>query len=443
MQISPDSPAHKSMHTASEVGDTDAPPIIFVKDSDEELDEESDTESDKELDKESDEKSDDKSDEESDVESDKEAQSTIANSKNAIEKSYKDKLRDAISRGAERDALNLINLDPSLLNKPLSDEGQSALTLAAESARPNMVDFLLRHILLKGEKGVDYSGALLAAALTGHASIIKKLLKAGADPLVQTKKRRTALTLAAGEGYLEAIDALLGDGRVEANGLDGCGDAPFVVALRNRRTMAAKRLLPSEFDYSEPSYSQFSEGLALAVNHNLEDSVEELLSRGPDLAKAPKKDDHQFTIAFCEAAGWGDSCIISMLGTADVSLVTLREALLKATFHGRSRAMKTLIPRFGPAWNPGIENTLWGLVGRQNHGECVREVLRAGSSAIALGRPKIAPIASLPQNAAATKQLKSAHGKRQRTDDGQGGATRRKRQCTAKKSQATGYTRFR
>lgn len=80
----------------------------------------------------------------------------------------------------------------------------------------------------KTETGKDT--ALLLAAMNGHADAVNSLLKAGAKVSATNKHRRTAAHLAAEEGRLNVLEALVKDGEVDLHARDEYGSTPLIMA---------------------------------------------------------------------------------------------------------------------------------------------------------------------------------------------------------------------
>lgn len=86
---------------------------------------------------------------------------------------------------------------------------QPLIVLAARNGLDAAVDILLDNRARVDELDAFGNTALMWAADRGHTDIVRRLLRAGANPNLQNNQGTTALIRAAKEGQAQAVEALL------------------------------------------------------------------------------------------------------------------------------------------------------------------------------------------------------------------------------------------
>jgi ankyrin repeat protein len=150
----------------------------------------------------------------------------------------------AIRRGD----INLVELLLQQGTSPNSeDDGTTALMLAAEYGRAEIVKLLLKYEVESGIQDESGNTALMIATQYGYSQIVKVLLEHEADPNIRAHDGTTTLTLAAEYGYPQIVTLLL---EHEANPdlQDGNGETALIIATAKGNLEIARLLLKGGSD---------------------------------------------------------------------------------------------------------------------------------------------------------------------------------------------------
>jgi uncharacterized protein len=177
------------------------------------------------------------------------------------------------------------------VNGTVLRHGETPLMFAARTGRPEAVRLLLEAgAQVNAKETLRQTTPLMWAAEQGHAEVVKLLVAAGADvnansTIEQVKGRRygcnnctgeapftggvTALVLAARQGNLAAVQALIENG-ADMNKATGDGSTAMVVAIQNGHYNVARYLVEKGADINKANIKGWTP-LYLAVKHrNLE-----------------------------------------------------------------------------------------------------------------------------------------------------------------------------
>lgn len=115
---------------------------------------------------------------------------------------------DAVSRGNERAVRNFLILGYSANAR--DESGLPALFLAVRSGNADLVRLLVEYgAVVNEQSGGRGTSPLMEAAGTGHITITRQLLEAGADPDIVSSYGQSAAILAASEGHAGTLRLLL------------------------------------------------------------------------------------------------------------------------------------------------------------------------------------------------------------------------------------------
>ncbi len=120
-----------------------------------------------------------------------------------------------------------------------------------------------------------------AALLGDGTAILKRLLKAGADPGAKTMNGMTALMYASSRPNLESMAMLL-DRKVDVNARNGAGETALIEAAKTGNPQAIRMLLDRGADPKVRS-KRNENALAWAASSGVEESVKLLLERGAEV----------------------------------------------------------------------------------------------------------------------------------------------------------------
>lgn len=161
-----------------------------------------------------------------------------------------------------------------------SDEGSTALLLAAEAGQAAMVDFLLESGLAVDARNRRGDSALLNACFNASSDAAQRLLAAGADPRASNRSGWHCMHSAARSGNPEMVGLLAAHG-ADVNCQDDDGWSPLIEALRENQPATARRLLALGA-IARPCRDNYTPLMAAARGECLE-MLDELLARGEDV----------------------------------------------------------------------------------------------------------------------------------------------------------------
>lgn len=136
------------------------------------------------------------------------------------------KLRIAATSG-DLDAVQEILKKDVDVNRTLGAPSNSVLNRAIEGGNPSVVEAVLQAGADANALGETGWSPLMVAAFSGNSSIIKSLVRHGAQVgLVEPRHRNTALLIAIRKGHTEAVRVLIAAG-ADPNQSIELGDAPL------------------------------------------------------------------------------------------------------------------------------------------------------------------------------------------------------------------------
>ncbi|KAL6765621.1 hypothetical protein V8C86DRAFT_503604 [Haematococcus lacustris] len=151
----------------------------------------------------------------------------------------------AVKENDEKRVQSLATRDPTVTKKT-TKEGITALHVAASLGHTSMVDLLLRlgsaAVINEASKGLAMT-PLMLASVGGHAPVISRLLKAGADMAPLDANGWTALHHAAFKGHADVCRHLLGQQDVDVDVLSSKAETPLALAVLMRNDAASLVLL--------------------------------------------------------------------------------------------------------------------------------------------------------------------------------------------------------
>eukprot|EP00439_Symbiodinium_sp_Y106_P036751 s681_g4.t1 len=125
--------------------------------------------------------------------------------------------------------------------------GKTALMLASQSGRLELVVLFLRAHAAKNLTDLDGKTALMLASENGHFEVARLLLEAGAEKEPADRTGKTALVLASESGHLEVVRLLL-EARATRNCADNDGMTALMFACRGSHVEIADLLLKAGAD---------------------------------------------------------------------------------------------------------------------------------------------------------------------------------------------------
>jgi len=169
------------------------------------------------------------------------------------------------------------------------NDGDSALLLALMKDHREIADILLgkgADIRAQNEKGHT---PLMHAVMNGNSAVAAQLIKKGANVNAKDHHNSTPLTLAAELGQTEIVELLLKK-KADLNAADDDGDTPLLLALVKKHTEIADILLKNGADVHAQN-NHGSTTLTLAAEYGFTDIVKMLIKKGVDPNKADNDGD--------------------------------------------------------------------------------------------------------------------------------------------------------
>ncbi len=144
-----------------------------------------------------------------------------------------------------------------LMINHLADNGQTSLHMAALRGNTPMVELLVAHDKVNPDIQCDWKRtALHDAAAQNHSAIIALLAKTRANPNLKDGNGDTPLNLAAKNGHLESIDALLkGWPKIEYQTQNDRKRTPLDTAIACNKTECATKLFVHTLDHTHKTQS--------------------------------------------------------------------------------------------------------------------------------------------------------------------------------------------
>ncbi|MFT3990168.1 MAG: ankyrin repeat domain-containing protein [Luteolibacter sp.] len=196
-------------------------------------------------------------------------------SKRGVEPSGRS-LIDAVSRGEGQTACWL--LDAGVLTETCDVDGKTALRIAVEKKRVDLVDLLLTHRADPNAFTADRMSVLSSAAETGAGGIFEKLLQAGAKTEGRMKNGELLLPWSIREGRLACARALIEKG-ADPHTRDLEGHSSLYLALKFGRRDLVESLLDKG---ANPGEASPQNALFLAIHQGWYDMLPRLSRQGAD-----------------------------------------------------------------------------------------------------------------------------------------------------------------
>lgn len=127
----------------------------------------------------------------------------------------------------------------------VQNRGKTALHLASEHNRVEIVDILLSHGANLNPRSDGRWTPLINAAEKGHTMVVAKLLDAGADVNAELSNRMTALHWASFNGHEDVVTLLLKRLDINLSGKDQFERTPMLCAAERRHNAIVRMLSPT------------------------------------------------------------------------------------------------------------------------------------------------------------------------------------------------------
>jgi ankyrin repeat protein len=149
-------------------------------------------------------------------------------------------LMSACDRGKLRSARKLIEWGANV-NARDKEKNTVLMHACSEVVNPKVVELLLSRIDGINRKNAYGQTALMLAASSGNAEVVRQLVQHGADVNVVSDQQETPLTFAVVWGHRDVIEVLL-QANVDVNWTDEHGWTPLKYALHEKRWEIANLL---------------------------------------------------------------------------------------------------------------------------------------------------------------------------------------------------------
>ena len=268
-------------------------------------------------------------------------------------------------------------------------DGRTALMLATQKGHLEIVQALLPHEATEGPSPTDtFNFLLIAAAAGGHTQTVRNLL-ADRDPTRDSidgilPNKATPLMLAAQNGHLEIVTALIAAGAASAavNQSMSNGQTALMSAAQNGHAEIVRALIAAGADANQ-AMPDGRTALMLAAQKGHLEIVAALIRAGADADQATP---HSRQTALMSAAQNGHAEIVRALiaagADANQAMRDGRTALMLAAENGYSEIVTALI-RPGAGLNQAMRDgrTALMLAAENGHLEIVAALIAAGADA--------------------------------------------------------------
>ena len=232
---------------------------------------------------------------------------------------------------------------------------QTALHLAASNGHSSIVGDLIKapdvNLNVRNEDG---NTPLDVAVMSGREQSAQLLIDAGADINISDNKQRTALHMAACNGYNDIVDALIKRPDVSLNVRNENGDTPLNVAADNGRAASARLLIDAGADINISDNNQWT-ALHTAAYFGYNDIVDALIKR-PDVNLNVRNEDGDTPLHSAAWSGREQSARLLIDAGADINISDNQQwtALHIAAHFGHSSIVGELIK--APHLNLNVRN---------------------------------------------------------------------------------------
>eukprot|EP01133_Synstelium_polycarpum_P016089 gene16089-19145_t len=228
------------------------------------------------------------------------------------------------------------------VNLALDDEGATALYVATESMKEEVVILLLSMGANPNITRDTYAPLHIATQLRAH-SIIERLLKAGARPNVQARDGATPLLIAAQNGDIKSIDILARHKASPNIAMTTDGSTPLYVACARQHTNSALALMDIEGINVDLTMKDGSSVLHLLCQYGNMKVILELFERFPSTKFDEPRVDGPTPLLIAARHGQFEICQLLIDKGANIHAKCDGETpLAVATRYGRSDTIRVL-----------------------------------------------------------------------------------------------------
>ena len=217
------------------------------------------------------------------------------------------------------------------------------LMLAVLQDDVKRVKFLLGRGAKDESATEDGDTALTLAAGLGHAEVVKALLAQGAKADFKAYHDTTALMAAAKAGSFDVVRLLIAGG-AQVNAKDQGADTALILAARQGHAEVVKFLLSKEAVINSPD-NEGSTALIAAVKNHRADVVRVLIAGGAEVSVKDKEGNTALIVASAN----GDTEIVKHLTAKEVDINTANNrggtALILAARNGHKGVVKLLLAK--------------------------------------------------------------------------------------------------
>lgn len=174
-----------------------------------------------------------------------------------------------------------INISTKDINKPIGQEGETKLYLAAQRG---MIETVLKLLKYGADPDItNHHGVspILTAVENGQIEMVDLLILTGADPGKASNNGTTPLYVAAQNGQTMIVYILVGSHQVDINKAPDNGMTPLMIAVSNHHATIVEMLILRKADVNKIS-SDGNTALMFAIQADDVKSVQLLLRAGAD-----------------------------------------------------------------------------------------------------------------------------------------------------------------
>jgi len=242
---------------------------------------------------------------------------------------------------------------------PAKSTGRTALHLAAEKNRPDLIEYLVKAGVSVTAQDDDGDTPLHAAVEAGATEAVQKLLALKADPILRNNQIETPLHLAARKGNEAIADLLLAEPDVRRTINDfktySSGQTPLMVAAEADKPALIAKLAAVGGDVNQTDNNR-RHSLAIAVEAGNVATARALIELGADTTKAsPRGYNNASLVHEISSKNYDEMLLLLYSNGFDINAVDSagNTPLNKACDHQDKDKMKALLALGA---NPNIAN---------------------------------------------------------------------------------------